>query len=44
LDQCQDVGNVVTGVNDHPFMRGFIADDRAVALQRADGDDFMNHD
>ena len=43
-NQRQYVFDIIAGINDHPFARSLIADDRAIALQRADGDDFMNHD
>ena len=42
-DQGQDVIDVVAGVDDHGFVGGLVADDRAVALQRADGEDFVDH-
>ncbi len=42
-DDGEDVFDVVAGIDDHGFARGFIADDRAVAVQRTDGEDFMNH-
>ena len=42
-DQGEDVFDFVTGVDDHGFVGGFVADDGAVALQRADGEDFVDH-
>ncbi len=42
-DQGEDVFDFVAGVDDHGFVRGFVADDGAVALQRADGEDFVDH-
>ena len=42
-DDGENVFNVVARIDDHGFMRGLIADDRAVALQRADGKDLMYH-
>ena len=43
LDQCQDVIDLVTGIDHHGFMRALIADDGAVALQRAHGNYFVDH-
>src|SRR5262249_20542990 len=40
----EDVFNVIAGIDDHPFPRVLIANDRAVALQRADGKDFVDHE
>ncbi len=42
-DQSENVRDVVTRINDHGFVRGFIANDRAIALQWANGEDFVNH-
>jgi hypothetical protein len=42
-DEPEDVLNVIAGIDDHRFASGFIADDRAVALQRPDGEDFVDH-
>ena len=42
-DEGEDVVNVIAGIDDHGFVSGFVADDGAVALQRADGEDFVNH-
>src|SRR5208282_1510023 len=42
-DDGKNVFNVVARVNDHGFVRGLIADDRAVTLQRAYGKDFVDH-
>jgi hypothetical protein len=42
-DELENVFNVIAGVNDHRFTCGFVADDRAVALQRPDGEDFVDH-
>jgi hypothetical protein len=39
----QNVFNVVAGIDDHGFVRGFIADDRAVTLQRTYGKNFVDH-
>jgi hypothetical protein len=35
--------NVVAGINDNRFTSGFIADYRAVALQRSYGKNFVDH-
>ena len=40
----KNVFNVVARIDDHGFMRGLIANDRAIALQWADGKDLVNHD
>ena len=42
-DEREHVVDVVAGIDDHRFARGFVADDRAVALQRAYGEDFVDH-
>jgi len=42
-DEGEDVFDVVAGVDDHGFVGGLVADDGAVALQRADGEDFVDH-
>ena len=42
-DDREDVFDIVARIDDHRFARGFIADDRTIALQRADGKDFVNH-
>jgi hypothetical protein len=44
VDKGEDLVDVVAGVDDHGFVGGFVADDGAVALQRADGEDFVDHD
>ena len=38
-----DARNVVAGVNYDGFVGGLISEDRAVALQRADGEDLVDH-
>src|SRR5260370_40503585 len=43
VDDSLDVFDVVAGVDDHGFVSGLVADDGAIALQRADGADFMDH-
>ena len=42
-NEGENILNVVAGVDDHGFARGLVADDGAVALQRADGEDFVDH-
>src|SRR4029077_17117469 len=42
-DDSDDLFDVIAGIDDHGFARCFIADDRAVAMQRPDREDFMNH-
>src|SRR5207253_5144377 len=42
-DEREHVVYVVAGVNDHGFAGVFIADDGAVALQRAYGQNFVDH-
>ncbi len=39
----EDVIDLIAWVNDHSFVSGLVSDDRAVALQRADGEDFVDH-
>jgi hypothetical protein len=42
-EERDHVVDVVAGVNDHGFVSGLVADDGAVALQRADGENFVDH-
>ena len=42
-DYAEDVFDLVAGVDDHGFVGGFVTDYRAVALQGADGEDFVDH-
>ena len=42
-DEFEDLFDVVAGVDDHGFVRGLVSDDRAVAAQRAYGEDFVDH-
>ena len=42
-DDSEQVFDVVAGIDDHGFAGGLVADDGAVALQRADGEDFVDH-
>jgi hypothetical protein len=39
----QDSLNLVSGVNHHGFVGFLVANNRAVALQRAHGKDFVDH-
>jgi hypothetical protein len=43
-DDGENVFNVVARIDDHGLVRGLIADDRAVTLQRAYGKDLVDHD
>ncbi len=42
-DDGQHVVNIVAGIDHHGFARCVVADDRAIALQRAHLDDFVDH-
>src|ERR1035438_5811903 len=42
-DECKNILNIVAEIDDHGPGGGLVADDRAVALQRADGEDFVDH-
>jgi hypothetical protein len=42
-DDGEDVFNVVARIDDHGFVRGLIADDGAITLQRPDGQYLVNH-
>jgi len=42
-DDGKNVFNVIARIDDHGFARGLVADDRAVTLQRADGQDLVDH-
>jgi hypothetical protein len=42
-DEREDVLNVIARIDDHGFAGGLVADDRAVALERSDGKDFVDH-
>jgi hypothetical protein len=39
-EERHDAGDVVSGVDDESFVRGFVAEDGAVALEGTDGDGF----
>jgi hypothetical protein len=43
LEDGLDAGDVVTGVDDDGFAGGLVTEDGAVALEEADGQDFMDH-
>ena len=43
LEEGDNAGDVVAGINDDGFAGVFIAQDRAVALQHADGEDLVDH-
>ena len=43
LHHGHDVFDVVAGIDDHGFFCLFIADHRAIALQRADREDLVDH-
>jgi hypothetical protein len=42
-ESSQHVFNLIAGVDDHGFVRGLVADNRAVALQWSDGKNFVDH-
>ncbi len=42
-DQAQDLADIVAGVDDHAFTARFVAENRAVAGQRADRQNLMDH-
>src|SRR5437868_2479406 len=42
-DDGENVFNVVAGIDDHSLARGFVSDHGAVALERADGEHFVDH-
>jgi hypothetical protein len=43
-DDGKNIVHVVARIDDHGFVRSFIANHGAVTLQRADGKDLMDHD
>ena len=43
-EEGEDEGDVVAGVDDDGFVGGLVAEDGAVALERPDGDDFVDHE
>ena len=42
-EQGNDAGDVVAGIDDEGLAGGFVAEDGAVALEHADGKDFVDH-
>ena len=42
-EEGEDAGDVVAGVDDDGFAGGLVAEDGAVALEGADGEDFVDH-
>jgi hypothetical protein len=42
-DERQDVFDVIARVDDHRFVRGFVADQGAITLQGANREDFVDH-
>ena len=42
-DDGENIFNIVARIDHHGFVRGLIADDGAVTLQRADGKDLVDH-
>jgi len=42
-EESEDAGDVVAGVDDDGFAGGLVAEDGAVALEGADGEDFVDH-
>jgi len=43
LQDVENAGDVRAGIDDDGFVRQFIANDGAIALQRADREDFVDH-
>jgi hypothetical protein len=41
--QGDDAGDLVAGIDDDGFVGGLVAEDGAVALEQADGEDFVDH-
>jgi hypothetical protein len=42
-DEGENILNVVAGVDHHGFVSSLVANNGAVALQRADGENFVDH-
>jgi hypothetical protein len=42
-EQGHDAGDLVAGIDDYGFAGGLVTEDGTVALERADGDDFVDH-
>jgi hypothetical protein len=43
LEQVDDAGDVVAGIDDDGLAGGFVAKDGTVALERAYNEDFVDH-
>ncbi len=43
FERADDAGDVVTWIDDEGLMGCLVAEDRAVALEWADDEDFVNH-
>ncbi len=43
VEDGRDAGDVVAGIDDDGFAGGLVAEDGAVALEGADGEDFVDH-
>jgi hypothetical protein len=43
LEKREDGVDLVSGIDDDGFSRGLIAHNGAIALERTDGNDFVNH-
>ena len=41
--QREDAFNLIARIDDHGFVRAFVSDDGAVALQRPDRKNFVDH-
>src|SRR5690348_10630222 len=42
-EDCLYALNVIAGVDDHSLSRGFVAHNRAIALEHSNWDDFVDH-
>ena len=42
-EEGHDAGDVVAGIDDNGFVGGLVTEDGAVALEGADGNDFVDH-
>jgi hypothetical protein len=43
VENAENAGDVVAGIYNDGFERGLVAEDRAVALEGADGEDLVDH-
>ena len=43
VEESEDAGDVVAGIDDDGLAGGFVAEDGAVALEEADGEGFADH-